>query len=370
LPSIRLVDVSKSYGKITANDHINLSIENGEYVSVIGPSGCGKTTLIKNIAGIIDPDEGEIYIGGQLVNQLPIEDRGIGYVFQNIALFPHLNVWDNITYGPKIKGWSQEETRPLANEMLEMIKVTARSDSYPAELSGGTQQKTAVARALTSRAELLLLDEPLGALDVKVRTELRFELRRLVKDLGLTALHVTHDQEEAMAISDRVIVMKSGRIIEFGKPIDLYTKPKNIFTANFVGEANFLQGTVVQIINEGSLIDVGNDLGILTNCRDLKIGDRAVLAFRPEFASFVQTRSVDEKQNELRGEVIDVLYSGSILRIRMRLANGSQVLVKTVAINEKSMFNLKDELTINISPRNILVYFYPKEGLYEELSLE
>ena len=366
MPEVRLVDVSKRYGKILANDNVNLTIENGEYVSIIGPSGCGKTTLIKIIAGIIKPDEGEIYIGGKLVNDLSTEDRGIGYVFQNIALFPHMTVWENITYGPRVRGLSPEETRPLALEMLEMIRLSARSDAYPSELSGGTQQKTAVARALISRSELLLLDEPLGALDVKVRAELRHELRRLVKDLKLTALHVTHDQEEAMSISDRVVVMKKGRIVEADAPIELYTRPRSIFTANFVGEANFLKGIVTQISDEGSLVDVVDGLQMMTNSRNAKVGDGVVIAFRPEFTSIGDT----EMLNRLVGKVVDILYSGSIGRVRVQLANGDQIVAKKALSLQRPTFSVGDNITMNVSPKNTLVYPYPKEGLDKELALE
>ena len=366
MPEVKLVNVTKKYGNIVANDNINLTINDGEYVSVIGPSGCGKTTLIKNISGIIKPDEGEIYIDGNLVNEVSIEDRRIGYVFQDIALFPHMTVWGNITYGPEVRGWSLEETRPLALEMLELIKLSARSDAYPSELSDGTQQKTAVARALTSRAELLLLDEPFGALDVKVRTELRYELRKLVKDLGLTALHITHDQEEAMSISDRVIVMKSGRIVEVGDPIDLYTKPKNIFTANFVGEANFLTGIIIKVSDDGSLIEIGDGLQLLTKSGNYKVSDRVVVAFRPEFA---YTRDV-KTSNTLSGIIMDVIYSGSIGRVRVKLSNGDLIVAKMALGFKNRPFRVNDNVTIKILPENILVYPYPAKGLDMELALE
>jgi len=366
LPEVKLVNVTKRYGRIAANDNINMTIEDGEYVSVIGPSGCGKSTLIKNIAGIIRPDEGEIYIDGKLVNDLPIEDRGIGYVFQNIALFPHLTVWGNVTYGPRVKGVPPEEARSLALEMLEMIRLSARSDAYPSELSGGTQQKTAVARALAAKAELLLLDEPLGALDVKVRAELRHELRRLVKDLRLTAFHVTHDQEEAMSISDRVIVMKRGRIVEADTPMELYTRPRNIFTANFVGEANFLRGAVTQTPNEGALVEVGGGLQLTTRSRDHKIGDRVVVAFRPEFASIDDSRTF----NTLHGSVVEVVFLGSIGLVRVKLVNGDSVVVKVALSVEAPEFRVGDNVTISVSPRSILVYPHPEEGLDKELALE
>ncbi len=359
------MNVTKRYGKIVANDGVTLTLKDGEYVSVIGPSGCGKSTLIKNIAGIITPDEGEIYFDGRRVNELPIENRGIGYVFQNIALFPHMSVWGNVTYGPRVRGLSPEEMRPLAIEMLEMIKVNERSDAYPNELSSGTQQKTAVARALTSRAELLLLDEPLGALDVKVRAALRSELKRLVKDLKLTALHVTHDQEEALSISDRVVVMKMGRIVEEGAPIDLYTHPKNLFTANFVGEANFLAGEVVKASGKNVLVELEEGPEIRAEASDQRMGDRVVTAFRPEFVN-VETNGV----NRLKGRVVDVLYSGSTVRIRVKLGKGSIVVAKQMLHSEAATIHVGDDITLSIPPQRILVYPYPEGGLEKELALE
>lgn len=359
------MNVTKRYGKIVANDGVTLTIKDGEYVSVIGPSGCGKSTLIKNIAGIITPDDGEIYFDGRRVNELPIEDRGIGYVFQNIALFPHMSVWGNVTYGPRVRGLSPEEMRPLAIEMLEMIKVSERSDAYPNELSRGTQQKTAVARALTSRAELLLLDEPLGALDIKVRAALRSELKRLVKDLKLTALHVTHDQEEALSISDRVVVMKMGRIVEEGAPIDLYTQPKNLFTANFVGEANFLVGEVVKASEKNVLVELEEGPEIRAEASGQRMGDRVVTAFRPEFVN-VEMNGV----NRLKGRMVDVLYSGSTVRILVKLRNGKIVVAKQMLHSEAATIHVDDDITLSIPPQRILVYPYPEGGLEKELALE
>lgn len=366
MPEVRLVGLTKKYGEIIANDKVNFTIRDGEYVSVIGPSGCGKTTLIKNIAGIIQPDEGEIFIDGELVNKIPIEDRGIGYVFQNIALFPHMNVWDNLTFGSQVRGFVPEETRPLALEMLEMIKLATRTDAYPDELSGGTRQKIAVARALISRARLLLLDEPLGALDLKVRGRLRYELRRLVKDLKLTALHVTHDQEEAMSISDRVIVMKKGQIVEAGTPMRLYNRPKNIFTANFVGEANFLKGVVTEASGDSLSVDVGDGLQLMVEKGKETVGERVILSFRPEFAVFGSKRRI----NKLAGEVVDVLYSGGITRVRVRLNNGDLVVAKKASRIGEPTYIVGEEVTINVMPETILVYSYPEEGLQRELALE
>jgi ABC-type Fe3+/spermidine/putrescine transport system ATPase subunit len=364
VPEIQISNLTKRFGDIVANNQINLSIKDGEYVSVIGPSGCGKTTLIKNIAGIFSPDEGDILVDGQRINDLPIEHRQIGYVFQNIALFPHLSVWGNIIYGPRVRGIAMEEVRPLALEMLELIKLRKRVDAYPSELSGGSQQKTAVARALTSRAELLLLDEPLGALDVKVRAALRAELRKLVKDLGLTAFHVTHDQEEAMSISDRVIVMKSGRIIEAGSPINLYIKPQHIFTANFVGEANFLIGVVERYTELGAVIAIGDTIKIQSSDTTHQIGDQVVLAFRPEFIEIS-----DQKLNKLQGTIENVIFSGNIERVLIQLSNGERITVKTTEELSEHL-TINTQIRLSIDPDHILVYSYPEEGLENELALE
>jgi ABC-type Fe3+/spermidine/putrescine transport system ATPase subunit len=278
-----------------------------------------------------------------------------------------MTVWQNITYGGQIKGLSPEEIRPLAVEMLDMIKFSARSDAFPHELSGGTQQKTAVARALISKARLLLLDEPLGALDVKVRTKLRYELRRLVKDLKLTALHVTHDQEEAMSISDRVIVMKKGRIVEAGTPTNLYTRPKNIFTANFVGEANFLKGVVKETSEKTSLVDVGDGLQLQVSDGENKVGERVIVAFRPEFAVFGGEKRA---RYNLSGKVVDILYSGSTIRIRVKLANENFIVAKRALGFDEQMYSAGEAVTINVPSENILVYPHPKEGLDQELALE
>jgi ABC-type Fe3+/spermidine/putrescine transport system ATPase subunit len=364
MPEIQISNLTKRYGRIVANNQINLTIQDGEYVSVIGPSGCGKTTLIKNIAGIISPDEGDIIVDGQRINDLPIEQRRIGYVFQNIALFPHLSVWGNIIYGPRVRGIAIEEIRPLALEMLELIKLRERVDAYPSELSGGSQQKTAVARALTSRAELLLLDEPLGALDVKVRAALRAELRKLVKDLGLTAFHVTHDQEEAMSISDRVIVMKKGRIVEAGSPINLYTKPQHIFTANFVGEANFLVGVIEQHTELGAVITIRDTMEIQSSDMSHPIGDQVVLAFRPEFIEIS-----DQKFNKFQGTIENIIFSGNIERLVIRLANDERITVKTIGEQSENL-TINTQVHLSIDPDAILVYSYPEEGLEKELALE
>ncbi|MCD6593428.1 ABC transporter ATP-binding protein, partial [Candidatus Bathyarchaeota archaeon] len=235
LPLIELVNVTKRFGKIVALNRINLSVENGEYLCILGPTGAGKTTLLRLIAGLLEPDEGEIYIGGRKVNRVPPEKRNAVYMFQNYALFPHMNVWENVSFGPTIREWEPRRINDVTSEILEMVRLGERKDAYPHELSGGMQQRVALARGIAAGAKILLLDEPFGALDARLRVNLRTQLRSLVKDQGLTAIHVTHDQEEALMVADRIAILREGRIEQVGSPQEIYTNPKSIFVMSFVG---------------------------------------------------------------------------------------------------------------------------------------
>jgi ABC-type Fe3+/spermidine/putrescine transport system ATPase subunit len=256
MPDVRIENVTKRFGKLLAVNNVSLHVHDKEYFALLGPSGCGKTTLLRLIAGLIKPDEGEIYIGDRLVNDVPPEDRDVGFVFQTFALFPHMNAWNNVTYGPRVKGFNMKEASTIGHEVLEMVKLHERIDAFPSELSGGMMQRIAVARALAAGAKLLLLDEPLGQLDAKVRNDLRYDIRRMTKDLGLTAIHVTHDQSEAMAISDRIAVMKKGAVKQVGAPSELYMAPQNIFVANFIGESNFLEGYMTDVGSKEMTIEL------------------------------------------------------------------------------------------------------------------
>jgi len=341
-------------------------VEDREYLCIIGPSGCGKTTLIKCIAGIIKPDEGEIYIDDRLVNDVPIQDRGIGYVFQEIALFPHMNIYDNVRYGPFVKGLDISSAENLINEILNMMKLWDRVKDYPSTLSGGAQQKAAVARSLISGSHLLILDEPLGSLDAKVRKVLRYELRRLVKDLGLTAIHVTHDQEEAMSIADRIVVMRTGEIVEVGTPLELYLRPKNLFTANFVGEINFLIGDLLGEKDEGVRIDVNGEI-LHVPCKPNFEGGRVVVAIRPEFIIMRKTSGL---KNVWRGVIERMTFLGSSIRFEIRAENNVTIIAKSPFSSEALDWKIGDRVNL-ILPRDfLLLYPYPKEGLEKAISIE
>jgi ABC-type Fe3+/spermidine/putrescine transport system ATPase subunit len=367
LPEVRLVNVTKRYGRVLAVDNISLTIKDREYATLLGPSGCGKTTTLRLIAGLAKPDEGDVYIGDRRVNELPPEERGIGFVFQNYALFPHMDLWDNTTYGPVVKGWEQKATQTLATEMLEMVKLADRGDALPVELSGGMQQRAALARALAAGTNLLLLDEPLGALDAKIRTELRYELRRLVKDLGLTAAHVTHDQEEAMTISDRIILLKRGHIEQIGTPEELYLKPGTPFVANFIGESNFFDGKIIDLDAKATHVQIRGDLVLEAPSVELEFGSRVVTAARPENMSIKPYAAA--AVNELPGKIERIRFIGGILRYEVRLQNQDLVVVRIPAEYEEE-HKVGDLVIVQINGSKVHVYAYPKEGLLEAIRAE
>ncbi|MFQ6068718.1 MAG: ABC transporter ATP-binding protein [Candidatus Bathyarchaeia archaeon] len=370
MPDVKLVNLTKTFakGRIVAVDGVSLHVHDKEYFSLIGPSGCGKTTTLRMIAGLIKPDKGEVYIGDKLVTDLPPEDRDIGYVFQQYALFPHMDVWDNVTYGPTVKAWEERKRERIGREMLEMVRLYERGDAVSQELSGGMMQRVALARALAAGAKLLLLDEPLGALDAKIRNELRYEIRRLVKDLGLTAIHVTHDQAEAMAISDRIAVMKKGRILQVGTPYELYMNPKQIFVANFIGESNFLEGRVIRFEGSMASVRLRGDLKVNSKRNEVsQVDEKIVLAIRPE--AFEITKGHKKLVNGLNGVIEKVRFEGTNIRYEIRLVNDDSVIVVRPSLGAEWLKEA-DKVTVGFSPEKSHMFLYPPKGLRTELELE
>ncbi|MGB9683955.1 MAG: ABC transporter ATP-binding protein [Candidatus Bathyarchaeales archaeon] len=367
MPDVRLVNVTKRFGKIVAVDNVSLHISDKEYFSILGPSGCGKTTLLRLIAGLIQPDEGEIYIGDRLVNDVPPEDRDIGFVFQTFALFPHMNAWENVTYGPRVKGFDVRKAERIGHEVLEMVKLHERLDAFPNELSGGMMQRIAVARALAAGAKLLLLDEPLGHLDAKVRNELRYEIRRMTKDLELTAIHVTHDQSEAMAISDRIAVMKKGKILQVGTPQELYMNPQSIFVAHFIGGSNFLEGFIAETKNKMAVVELRGEVKVQAVNKGINEGERVVLAVRPE--TFTIKKGRGKGENSIFGVIERVAFEGTNIRYEVRLENQDLVVVVTPSLTCE-WFNIGENVTVSFQPENAHLFVYPEVGLREETAVE
>jgi ABC-type Fe3+/spermidine/putrescine transport system ATPase subunit len=365
MPTLDLAGVTKKYGEIYALSDVSLHVEDKEYVCILGPSGCGKSTLIRCIAGIHNPDSGQILIDGKPMEQVAIEDRRIGYVFQDIALFPHMSVRDNLSYGLSVRRAQPTETRAVMNEMLDLINMRDRSESYPSELSGSAQQKVAIGRAVATGSHLFLLDEPLGALDALVREELRYELKRLASTLGLTVIHVTHDQQEALSIADRVVVMKNGRIVEVGQPSEIYHSPKNIFTENFVGETNLLEGRVLETDGSHCTVDMsGHRLRVPGSKK--KVGQNVVIAIRPEFIQLTPTSDVGWP-----GVIKEVTFLGELNRYVVEIEENTEIIAEESTAVYSTGFRTGERVSVVVgSEAHMLIFDYPKEGLAKEVSLE
>jgi spermidine/putrescine transport system ATP-binding protein len=279
---VELHNVSKLFGEITAVDDVDLQISDGEFFSLLGPSGCGKTTTLRMIAGFEQPTVGEIYLHGRPVAGIPAHKRPVNTVFQNYALFPHMTIWQNVAFGLEMKKVPKDEINRRVGEALELVQLGGMGERKPKQLSGGQQQRVALARALVNHPEVLLLDEPLGALDLKLRKEMQFELKQIQERLGITFIYVTHDQEEALTMSDRIAVMDAGKVQQVGTPREIYEHPNNRFVADFIGETNFVPATVKEI-EQFVTLDIGSVdvLGTADN-RSLSVGQQVTLAIRPE----------------------------------------------------------------------------------------
>jgi spermidine/putrescine ABC transporter ATP-binding subunit len=318
LVSISLINVTKTFGDVVANDNLSLQIEEGELFTLLGPSGCGKTTTLRIIAGFYYPDEGSVFFDDQDVTRLPPEKRGTGMVFQNYALWPHMSVFDNIAYGLKIRKTPKDVIQQEVKNALDLVQLGGLESRTPFQLSGGQQQRVALARALVIQPRVLLLDEPLSNLDAKLRLEMRQEITRIQKKLEITTVYVTHDQEEALSISDRIAVQRNGIIQQIDSPQQIYTNPKNAFVADFIGQCSFIYGTV-QDINQ--YIAIETDVGIHLKARktfDLKRGDSVLCAIRPENFSITKP---EEEYNVLDCEVLTVLFLGKSNRVHAKVGD-------------------------------------------------
>jgi spermidine/putrescine ABC transporter ATP-binding subunit len=319
---VTVTDAVKRYDAVAALDGVTMTFQDGEFFGLLGPSGSGKTTLLRAIAGFVTLDRGQVLIDGQDVGGVAVHARNIGMMFQNYALFPHMSVAENVAFGLEVRGRPREEVAQRVKEALAMVRLGGLEQRKPKQLSGGQQQRVALARALVTRPKVLLLDEPLGALDEHLRQEMQVELRRIQRQVGITTIFVTHDQEEALTLSDRIAIFDSGRIIQEGAPMAVYERPVTRFAAGFLGEANFLQGRVTAIETSG-LARIALDLGGEVSCRlsSGQVGQTVLLALRPE--KITLATGGQSSVNALRGKVLDVVFSGN--STTYRIAVGEQV---------------------------------------------
>jgi len=321
--AVELIGVAKHYGDFSAVQPTDLGVEEGTFLTLLGPSGCGKTTTLRMIAGLTSASEGEIRIKGRRVNELPINKRNLGIVFQNYALFPHKTVWENVAFGLKYRKVSGDDTQRRVRQALELVQLAHTAERMPGQLSGGQQQRIALARAIVIRPDVLLLDEPLSALDANLREDMRVELKRIQHSLGITTVFVTHDQSEALAMSDRIVVMSAGRVEQIGSPQAVYNRPASEFVATFLGNSNILDARVTEIAGDGATVDVPG-LGALPAALDgaarAQRGAAVKLSIRAE--KLAVDEAVDaplggdggERAVSLRGRVTAVDYQGQAAR--------------------------------------------------------
>ncbi|SDJ64962.1 ABC transporter ATP-binding protein [Nonomuraea jiangxiensis] len=316
---LRIDGVTRRFGDVTALDAVSLEIEQGEFFALLGPSGCGKTTLLRIVAGFETPDAGSVTLDGDDLLAKPPNRRPISLMFQSYALFPHMTVAKNVAYGLERERLPRQEVKQRVEEVLETVGLTAHASRRPAQLSGGQRQRVALARSIVKRPRLLLLDEPLSALDKKVRADMQLELKRLQHEVGITFVVVTHDQEEAMSLADRIAVFDSGRVRQVDRPVELYERPRSPFVADFVGANNLFPGTVGGPADgdSGSAVLESDAFGPLpgTPPAELAAGARALLAVRPESVELVR----EEAAGSLRGSVLDVSFFGGVSHISVEL---------------------------------------------------
>lgn len=320
---LEFTNLKKGFGETEVLKEISLSIEKGEFITFLGPSGCGKTTMLRIIAGLETPESGNVYLSGKDITHLEPNKRNVNTIFQNYALFPHMNVFQNIAYSLKLKKVPKPEIRQRVEEMLKLVQLENFEKRFPSELSGGQKQRVAIARALINHPSVLLLDEPLGALDLQLRRQMQTELKRLQKQLGITFIYITHDQEEAINMSDRIVVMKDGVLEQIGTPSEVYDHPETSFVAEFVGSSNILTGSVCAFAKGGVFLDLYGGKAFLETPVSFSDGQTVTLSVRRE--NLLLTREQTEASS-VCATVTESSYVAGLLKICVRLEDGTELI--------------------------------------------
>lgn len=355
---LKLESLTKTFGTLVAVNGVNLEIREGEFVCLLGPSGCGKTTILRMITGFEEPTEGRVIYDGKIINDLMPQQRDFGIIFQSYALFPNMNVHENIAFGLKMRKVPKNPLRERVNEMLDLVGLYDWKENYPAQLSGGQQQRVALARALAPNPSVLLLDEPLSALDAKIRVRLRAVIKRLQQELGITMIYVTHDQEEALAIADRVVVMELGKIKQEGPPLEIYKFPKSSFVADFVGTSNFFKGK-----RDRDKVQF-KDWEFLVPGIETMSGEEIYLAIRPEKVEVMrpgETPKGFERSNLIHGRIEVITFLGAVVRLVISM-DGEEIICDMVEKDfELKNLNRGDPVDLYFPPEAFLAYPSPSK---------
>jgi spermidine/putrescine transport system ATP-binding protein len=361
MQAVELANVSKifkgrgrTHKDFIAVDNLNLQIAAGEFFSLLGPSGCGKTTTLRTIAGFELPTSGEVYIYGEAMKQLPPFHRPVNTVFQNYALFPHLTVAQNIAFGLEMEKMPRSQIRSLVADALAMVQLDGLAKRYPRQLSGGQQQRVALARSLIKRPKVLLLDEPLGALDLKLRKEMQLELKHVQQQVGITFIYVTHDQEEALTMSDRIAVMSEGKVLQLGTPMEIYEEPTSLFVADFIGETNLLNGKIVEQQGERTVVLVDETLPITVSYRDrLSPGQTATVVIRPEKIGISPDNNGDRSGWLARVE--EAVYIGTDTRYIVRLTEQTAIAIRQQNLHRHRIhfYQPGEQIKVHVAPENM-----------------
>jgi spermidine/putrescine transport system ATP-binding protein len=371
---IEIEHVTKRFDDFTAVKDMNLKIRKGEFFSMLGPSGCGKTTTLRMVAGFEQPTEGEIYIANTPVAGVPPYKRPVNTVFQNYALFPHLDVWENVAFGLKRKKVPEPEIKKRVQEALEMVEMDKMSKRKPSQLSGGQQQRVAVARALVNLPTVLLLDEPLGALDAKLRKAMQLELKKLQSDVGITFIYVTHDQEEALTMSDRIAVMSQGVVEQVGRPADIYENPESAFVANFIGVSNIYLSDVKQV--HGKVAECVTDQGLPVHVsthghEEVKAGDKVGIVIRPEkllITPIDDKSEIGDRENVYNGVIKAVVYIGSVTQFIVSIEGKhlAQVLQQNLYHTERREWHQEQQVNVSFWTESCSLITDVERGMAEK----
>lgn len=357
---MQLDRITKWLGKTLVLRSVSVTVEPGEFFFVLGPSGCGKTTLLRVVAGFLFPEEGQVFFGDRDMTTTPPHRRNAAMVFQHYALFPHMSVWDNVAYGLRVRKLPRAEMVQRVREALRLVRLEGFEQRYPLQLSGGQQQRVALARAIVVRPDVLLLDEPLSNLDAKLRAEMRGELKALQRQLGITTIYVTHDQKEALAMADRIAVMKDGQVMQVGTPTTLYHRPANRFVAEFLGDANVWDGHILAVFSDG--VEVETPLGKLRCHRPdfaIQIGDPVWVMVRPETVQITRNLKPETRNNEFKAKIVQATYLGEAMELQLRV-NDTTVKALHFPLHPSpfALFadgGLPDEVSIQFSADNIVL---------------